>query len=146
MTHPLKLNMIILMQNDLARAVAFYKDFGLPLAFHVSHKWAEFDVDGVKLGLAETSHELPERRTGIVFEVDDLRAYYKEHKDEINFLSEPVEAVHGFIASFRDPGNNILDLYQPTPEKVKEAVQKAALDAQKQDGCCNHEHDENEKH
>jgi len=36
----------------------------------------------------------------------------------------------------KDPGNNILDLYQPTPEKVKAAVQKAAHDAEKKEGCC----------
>lgn len=128
-------NMIILMQNDLSQAVAFYQEFGLPLKFHISHKWAEFDVHGVKLGLAETTQELPERRTGIVFGVDDLKAYYEMHKEVINFIGEPVEAVHGFIISFKDPGNNIVDLYQPTPEKVKAAVEKAAHDA-KQKGCC----------
>lgn len=145
MTQDIKLNMVILMQNDLTRAVAFYRDLGLSLAFHISHKWAEFDVHGVKLGLAETAQELPERRTGIVFEVNDLKSYYESHKGDIHFLGEPVEAVHGVIASFKDPGNNILDLYQPTPEKVKEAVQKAARDAEMKDGCCDHEHDANKE-
>lgn len=131
----INLNMIILVQNDLPRAMAFYQELGLPLKFHISHKWAEFDVQGVKLGLAETTQELPERRTGVIFGVDDLKAYYEAHKDTIPFIGEPVEAVHGFIISFKDPGNNILDLYQPTPEKAKAAVEKAAHDA-KQKGCC----------
>ncbi len=132
----INLNMVILMQNDLSRAVAFYQEFGLPLKFHISHKWAEFDLQGVKLGLAETAQELPERRTGIVFGVDDLKAFYEAHKDAIPFIGQPVEAVHGFIISFKDPGNNILDLYQPTPEKVKAAVEKAAHEAKKKEGCC----------
>jgi predicted enzyme related to lactoylglutathione lyase len=133
----IKLNMVILMHNDLTKAIAFYKELGLHLNFHVSNKWAEFDINGVKVGLAQTAHELPERRTGIVFEVDDLNKYYQEKKDEIPFLSEPNEAIHGFIVSFKDPGNNILDLYQPTPEKVKAAVHKAAQEA-KEKKCCEH--------
>ncbi len=138
-SHEIKLNMVILMHNDLGHAVAFYKDLGLHLKFHISHKWAEFDMHGVKLGLAETTHELPERRTGIVFEVEDLKKFYEEKKNEVTFLSEPVEAIHGFIVSFKDPGNNIIDFYQPTPERVKEAVHKAA---QEEDKCCAHDGDE----
>lgn len=128
---PIKVNMFILMQNDVNKAVDYYKAMGLPLKFHVLNKWAEFDINGVKLGLAQTDHELPERRTGIVLEVADLRAFYPQAKTAgIEFLSEPVEAVHGIIASFKDPGNNILDFYQPTPEKVREMMKK------QQDSCC----------
>jgi predicted enzyme related to lactoylglutathione lyase len=138
----ISLNMVILMQNDLSKAVAFYKDLmGFHLKFHVSHKWAEFDINDVKLGLAETTHELPERRTGIVFGIENLRSFYEQKKNEITFIGEPVEAIHGFIISFKDPGNNILDLYQPTPEKVKAAVQKAAQEAQEKK-CCDHGHEE----
>lgn len=130
--------MIILLQNDLARAVAFYQEFGFLLKFHVSQKWAEFEVDGVKLGLAHSIQDLPERRTGIVFGVEDLQSFYEQHKDDIEFIGQPVEAVHGFIISFKDPGNNIIDLYQPTPEKVKAAVEKAAKDAQDKKCCEGH--------
>jgi len=28
------------------------------------------------------------------------------------------------MCSFKDPGGNIFDLYQPTPEKVQEMVEK----------------------
>jgi predicted enzyme related to lactoylglutathione lyase len=132
----INLNMIILMQNDLARAVAFYQELGLPLKFHISHKWAEFDIQGVKLGLAETKQELPERRTGVVLGVEDLNSFYEIHKESVPFIGEPVEAVHGIIVSFKDPGNNIIDFYQPTPEKVKAAVEKAAHEAQQKKGCC----------
>lgn len=143
MNQPISVNMFILMENDIAKAVAFYQDLGLRLNFHSSNRWAEFDINGVKMGLAQTSQELPERRTGIVLEVDDVQKFYEEHKDSgIDFLSGPVEAVHGLILSFRDPGNNVLDLYQPTPEKLKEAIKKAAAQAEKQGGCCQSEKEE----
>ncbi len=136
----ISVNMFILMENDISKAVAFYQDLGLKLNFHSSNRWAEFDINGVKMGLAQTTQELPERRTGIVLEVEDIQKFYDEHKDSgISFLSEPVEAVHGLILSFRDPGNNILDLYQPTPEKLKEAIKKAAEEAEKKGGCCQSE-------
>jgi catechol 2,3-dioxygenase-like lactoylglutathione lyase family enzyme len=140
------LNMLILMQHDLPRAVAFYRDLGLPLKFHISRKWAEFDLGSAKLGLVPIEQELPERRTGIVLEVPDVNAFYTAHKEsDIQFLSEPVEAAHGIILTFKDPGNNIIDIYQPTPEKVRESIeraQKAAAEAgccgaQKQKSCCN---------
>lgn len=140
---PISMNMFILMENDISKAVAFYQDLGLKLNFHSSNRWAEFDIQGVKMGLAQTTQELPERRTGIVLEVDDVQKFYEHHKESgIDFLSEPVEAVHGLILSFRDPGNNILDLYQPTPEKLKAAIKKAAQEAEQKGGCCQSEQKE----
>ena len=45
------------------------------------------------MGLAQTSQELPERRTGIVLEVSDIQKFYEQHKESgITFLGEPVEA------------------------------------------------------
>jgi hypothetical protein len=85
----------------------------------------------VKIGLSPTTQELPERRPGIVLYVEDLMAFYQQYKDTITFLSEPVEKVHGIMASIKDPGNNILDLYQPTPEKVEDLIKKT-----KEEGDC----------
>ena len=42
----------------------------------------------------------------------------------MEFVREPVEAMHGLMASFRDPGNSVIDLYQPTPEKVAEFMKQ----------------------
>lgn len=127
--------MFILMGNNLIPMIEFYKKLGFPLNFHVPEKWAEFDIQGVKLGIAQTEQELPERRTGIVLEVPDLYAFYQDAKsDGVEFLQEPVQAVHGIIASFKDPGNNILDVYQPMPERVKEYIKKAHEQEKK---CCN---------
>lgn len=127
-----KVEMIILMQQDLDAAVSFYLRLGLSLKFRMKEKWAEFDIAGVKLGLCPASQNMQGRRSGIVLEVDDVRSVYEAHKEEITFLGEPVEALHGIMVSFQDPGGNILDLYQPTPEKIKALAQNV----KKEEGCC----------
>ena len=56
-------------------------------------------------------------------EVADVQKSYDELKAAgIEFVREPNAAVHGIMASIKDPGKNIIDLYQPTPEKVEEMV------------------------
>lgn len=128
-----KVEMIILMQRDLDAAVSFYLRFGLSLKFRMKEKWAEFDIQGVKLGLCPTPHDMQGRRSGIVLEVDDVRSIYEELKSEVTFIGEPVEALHGIMVSFQDPGGNILDLYQPTPEKVIELAKNVKKE---EGGCC----------
>ena len=132
-----RVNMLILMQPDLEAAVTFYSELGLTKKFHLKEKWAEFDVQGVSLGLCPISAtDLPDRRTGIVLEVEDLRALHQELIDYIQFVGEPVEAVHGLMVSFRDPGGNILDLYQPTPEKVQDLVKETVEKEKKSSSSC----------
>jgi len=130
-----KVNMLILLQPDLEVAAKFYTDLGFTKKFHMPEKWAEFDLNGVSFGLCPIAKEtLDEKgidpstgfRTGIVLQVNDLKAFCDEKADDMKFLGEPVEAVHGLMVSFRDPGGNIIDLYQPTPEKVQEFVKKNA--------------------
>lgn len=122
------------MQPDLDKAVAFYQNMGLQLIFQVKGKWAEFKLGDIKIGLAPIAQELPLHRTGLVLEVKDLKASYEYFKKQgVEFVREPVEALHGYMASFKDPGNAVIDLYQPTPEKVAEFMkhQKEQEDAQK---------------
>ncbi len=137
--------MLILLQPDLEKAVQFYEDLGLKKKFHLKEKWAEFDLDGISIGLCPVDPEkLTEKgidpstgfRTGIVLEVDDLRALCSQRAESMTFLGEPVEAVHGLMVSFRDPGGNIMDLYQPTPEKLREFVKKSAQKEQEEQGPC----------
>ena len=141
-----KLHMVILLQPDLEKAIQFYQQLGLKQIFQLKDKWAEFKLGEVKIGLCPTSQSQEGNRTGVVLEVQDLHKAYNELKDTITFLSEPKEAVHGIMVSFTDPAGNILDLYQPTPEKLVELVKKTAEgDDQKsskdgscgqKDGCC----------
>jgi predicted enzyme related to lactoylglutathione lyase len=150
---PFKVGMIILMQNDLEKAVEFYKKLGFVLKFHIKEKWAEFAIDQIKLGLCPTEHPAFERHTGIVLEVNDLSKIKEDlKKNDIQFLAEPLEAVHGVMASIKDPSGNVIDIYQATPEKVQElarqVVQETAKggsvndkedsddDCPKSDACC----------
>lgn len=119
-----KVGIIIFLQHNLAAAIEFYKTLGLTMTFSLPDKWAEFEVGEIKIGLCPTDHEPFDRHSGVVFEVDDVRALYEAHKDLLSFVREPVEAVHGIMTSVKDPGGNIVDLYQPTPDRVKEMVEK----------------------
>jgi predicted enzyme related to lactoylglutathione lyase len=130
--------MVIIPEPDVQEAVAFYQKLGLELKFQVEGKWAEFDLQGVKLGLCPSNNPPVEGHTGIVLAVDDVREMYTSMKDSITFCNEPVEAVHGIMVSVKDPGGNILDLYQPTPEKVKEYMEGA----EQAGGCCKGESSE----
>ncbi len=125
-----KVGMIILLEHNVDAAVEFYKKLGLKQIFHIKDSWAEFAVGGVKIGLCPTSQEPHDTVTGLVLEVDDVKAFYEKYKDEISFKSEPVEKVHGLMASIKDPGGNLIDLYQPTPEKVQQLV-KHVVDKEK---------------
>ena len=103
--------MLILLQPDLEAAVSFYELFGaFTKKFHLQGKWAELDLNGTSFGLCPRSGPPVDLRTGIVLEVDNLRDLYEDLIDNVQFLNEPVEAIHGLMVSFKDPGGNILDL------------------------------------
>jgi len=127
-----KVAMIIVMENDLQAAVDFYKKLGLKLVFHVPGRWAEFKINDLQIGLCPTDEKMQYNRTGIVFEVADLAAFYEAQKDALSFMDKPVDAAHGIMASIQDPSGNIIDLYQPTPEKIKEFAEKMKME----DACC----------
>ncbi len=131
--YPTRVNMLILMQPDLDKGVEFYQKMGLKLVFQIKGKWAEFLLGDVKIGLAPISEDLPLHRTGFVWQVKDLKATYEQlKKDGVEFVREPIEALHGFMASFKDPGNSIIDLYQPTPEKVEAFMKKKQEEEEQQ--------------
>ena len=72
--------MIIVMENDLDAAVEFYKSLGLQMVFHVKDRWAEFKINDLQIGLCPTDEKVEYNRTGIVFEVEDLAAFYETKK------------------------------------------------------------------
>lgn len=137
----MKVGMIIFMEKDVDAAVEFYKKFGFPVTFHLKEKWAELQIGNIKLGLCPTDMELYERHTGIILEVTDVQNTYDTLKAQgVEFVREPFAAVHGIMASFKDPGLNIVDIYQPTPEKVHELAEKIKQEGEAcgpNDGSCN---------
>jgi predicted enzyme related to lactoylglutathione lyase len=131
-----KVGMVILMEQNLEDAVTFYKKLGLNLKFHLKNQWAEFSLGDMKVGLCPSSDTQDNKVTGIVFEVDDLRSLYNELKGQgFPFVNEPIEKIHGIMVSFKDPSGNIVDLYQPTPEKIRELVKKTVKEGI-DEGCC----------
>jgi catechol 2,3-dioxygenase-like lactoylglutathione lyase family enzyme len=136
-----KVAMIIVMQNDLEAAVDFYKKLGLTLVFHLKNRWAEFRLHDLQIGLCPTDEKIHYNRTGLVFEVADLNTFYETQKEHISFLDKPVQAAHGIMVSIQDPAGNILDLYQPTPEKVKNLAEKLKTEV----GCCGRNENGGEK-
>lgn len=133
-----KLHMVILMQSDLPAAVAFYKKLGLHQVFYLTSKWAEFQLGETKLGLCPLNpgENAPQAiRTGLVFEVSDMEQFKKDLQGTCEFLGEPIEKPHGIMASIKDPGGNIIDIYQSTPEKLKAYLEERAKQ-QASEGCC----------
>lgn len=126
----IKVGMLILLESDLEKALDFYKKIGFKLRFHLKEKWAEFEIGDVKLGLCPMSQDPFDRHTGIVLEVEDIYALQNElKKNRIILEREPFEAIHGIMASIKDPGGNIIDVYQPTPEKVEEIAKRASKES-----------------
>jgi len=123
-SHVKKVNMLIVLQPHLDQAIEFYEALGLKKQFELEKRWAEFLIGDIKLGLCITPNQSVEKRTGIVLEVEDLTKMYNELADEIEFIQEPKAAAHGVMATIKDPGGNLIDLYQPTPETLKEALEK----------------------
>jgi len=126
-----KVGMLILIESDLDAAHLFYERLGLQKQFELEGRWIEFLVGDIKLGLCATQNPPIERHTGIVFEVDDLMTFYDHVKDSIEFIQSPVAAAHGIMATIKDPGGNLIDLYQPTPQKMKDILNKMKSDKSK---------------
>lgn len=124
--------MFIIMEHDLPAAIEFYTQLGFTLKFHLKDQWAEMLADNVKIGLCYVSQELPERRSGLVVQVENIASFYESHKEALPFVGGLKEKVHGIMVGIKDPGGNIIDLYQPTPEKVAELIKKV----QEEEGCC----------
>lgn len=126
-----RLAMVILMVEDVEKAVTFYEKLGAQRRCLFPNSWAELTLEGITIALCHTTQEQGLRRTGLVFALDDLLNFYASCKDQIEFLDEPVTKLHGIMASIKDPSGNVLELYQATPEKVHEFMA-----AQQKEGCC----------
>lgn len=131
MSQKCQLAMVILMVNDVEKAVTFYETLGAQKRCLFPKSWAELSLEGITIALCHTEQEQGQRRTGLVFAVQDLMAFHAEHKATIHFLEEPITKLHGIMGSLQDPSGNIIELYQATPDKVREF-----MEAQKEAGCC----------
>ena len=112
-----KVGVIMLGVRDLKKSVAFYRDqLGLTASGMVE-SLAFFSAGGVTLALRQVEGlgEGDERRTEVVFAVDDARAAYQSLKARgVKFRVEP-RPVTGdqYAADFHDPDNHVLSIFGP---------------------------------
>ncbi len=111
--------------SDMDRALKFYHEtLGLPIALDArmfNHAEVGLDEPLAKIGLHATGKEAKrKRRTGIVFDTDDIYALYDRlRKQGVNFTLKPTKMPWGgIVADFLDPDNNELEVVQD-PEHYK---------------------------
>jgi predicted enzyme related to lactoylglutathione lyase len=105
--------------SDLDRALKFYNEvLGLPTVLDV-RKFNHAEIGPAeplaKIGLYATGKKaLKKKRTGIVFETDDIYALYERLKKHgVIFTLKPTETPWGgIVADFLDPDKNELEVVQ----------------------------------
>lgn len=109
--------------TDLDRSVEFYRDvLGLKFLFRVANL-AFFDCAGIRLmlGLPEPNGET--FRPILYFKVDDIQSAAEElERRGVAFESRPAMVAklekHDFwLAAFRDPDRNVIELMSEVPRK-----------------------------
>ena len=105
--------------SDITTALNFYnKILGLPVALE-ARKFNHAEVGPkepfAKIGLRETGKKnRRKKRTGIVFDTDDIYAFYNRLKEQgVRFTLKPTKMPWGgIVADFLDPDNNELEIVQ----------------------------------
>ena len=105
--------------SDMEKAIRFYGEvLGLSVALEArAFNHVEFGPDEplAKIGLHATGRKSKrKRRTGIVFDTDDIYPFYEKLKRRgVRFTLEPTRMPWGgIVADFLDPDNNELEVVQ----------------------------------
>jgi predicted enzyme related to lactoylglutathione lyase len=105
--------------SDMDRALRFYNEvLGLPTVLDArkfNHAEIGPEEPLAKIGLHATGKKpLKKRRTGIVFETDDIHALYERlKKHRVTFTLKPTQMPWGgMVADFLDPDKNELEVVQ----------------------------------
>ena len=105
--------------SDVDRALHFYNEIlGLPIALDArafNHVEVGPDEPLAKIGLHVTGKKSArKRRTGIVFDTDDIYALYERLKKRgVKFTLKPTKMPWGgIVADFLDPDHNELEIVQ----------------------------------
>ena len=103
--------------SDLDRAIAFYRDvLGFQLTSH--DVVARFDIDGVLFEVVPTQDGEKLRGQGnarLCLKVDDINAAVSRLRSRGVPAGDPEAKENGILASFRDPDDNELCLWQYAP-------------------------------
>ena len=112
---------------NLERLVAFYTGvLGFPVVGHIGDGITFVDIGGTRLELIEKpeiTQPQEENRKGpmhIAFEVDDVQRTCQDLAQKgVQFHIPAREARPGiWVAFFRDPDGNVLELFRATPEAL----------------------------
>lgn len=105
--------------KDMDRALRFYNEIlGLPIALDTrafNHAEVGPEEPLAKIGLHATGKKSTgKRRTGIVFDTDDIYTLYERLKKQgVKFTLKPTKMPWGgIVADFLDPDNNELEVVQ----------------------------------
>ncbi|MDH5482407.1 MAG: VOC family protein [Candidatus Bathyarchaeota archaeon] len=105
--------------SDMDIALKFYNEIlGLPTVLDArmfNHAEVGPDEPLAKIGLHATGKKSRrKKRTGIVFDTDDIYALYERLKEHgVKFTIKPTEMLWGgIVADFLDPDNNELEVVQ----------------------------------
>ncbi|WP_281242066.1 VOC family protein [Lentibacillus persicus] len=102
--------------SNMEETKDFYQDvLGLSLQFADRDQWAQFKVNGLTFALGGPK-EVPEELKGgavVTFEVENLNKSIKELQNKgVNISRVRDMGSHGSTCYFRDPSNNLVQLYQ----------------------------------
>ena len=103
-----QLSHIIVMVDDMDRAVAHYRDvLGLPVKF-ASPEWSEFATGSTSLAVHPSSERNPAGHVELGITVANLDAFYAEMSAKgVHFPMPPTQQPHGKLAQFVD-ANGVL--------------------------------------
>ncbi|MEP6993481.1 MAG: VOC family protein [Acidobacteriota bacterium] len=115
---PIGIGIVMLGVREMPRSLAFYRDvLGLPVSF-ASDEFAFLKAGAVTLGLrvaADLAAPGDERRTELVFEVEDIDASHERLGGRgIAFRIAPrIVTGDQLAADFRDPDGHVLSILGP---------------------------------
>jgi predicted enzyme related to lactoylglutathione lyase len=100
--------------TDMDRAVAFYRDvLGLSVKLQNGSEWAQLFAGGASLALA-SPREGAKGAVGatVIFQVEDLDVTRRALEAAGSEIVESREVSHGRSLAFRDPDDNLVQLFQ----------------------------------
>jgi catechol 2,3-dioxygenase-like lactoylglutathione lyase family enzyme len=113
-----RIDRILIRVPQLKAAVNYYRDvLGMKLLREDARRAALRLPDGSAEILLHADPDLPEQ--GVYFLVDDVRAMYSRREElRLTFVSPPVQAARGFVATVKDPFGTVLNLLDRTAESA----------------------------
>ena len=101
--------------KNMERAVSFYRDtLGLSIAFQDGNKWAQFKAGESNFSLSSPDEGAFGASGGvIIFEVESIDLFEKKiEKSQGSIIEIRDMGDHGKVLTFRDPDENIVQLFQ----------------------------------